>query len=310
MKKIPLFIFEEHHEAFFVWNYSILNQIIQSSNNVLLHIDEHSDMAFPVLNKSLKLINNNNLKLLHDFTYSELNIASFIIPAIYQGIFNQVYWLYQSNTEGRKARKIHLYSPNDEGKVLKIEKKVVTENIAFDTSKYRMFNFEPITTQCQFMEKQSFVLDIDLDYFSCNPTSCYLSGKLEVTKEEYNLYNNDKYHFLNLMCGTGSSVQSKLENGKYYLVFTSQDIEASPRKLKVSDEEIITRIDILIEFLIKNNLNIQMIDICRSRFSGFTPNDQWEFIEQKLIEKLSTLYDLEINHIRDICLQEHLANVN
>jgi hypothetical protein len=79
-------------------------------------------------------------------------------------------------------------------------------------------------------------------------------------------------------------------------------------KLKVSEQEIIRRIDIFLEFLIKNNLEPQLIDICRSRLSGFTPNDQWEFIEQKLIEKLSTIYELEINHITDIFSQEHLLN--
>lgn len=53
-----------------------------------------------------------------------------------------------------------------------------------------------------------------------------------------------------------------------------------------------------------------MIDICRSRLSGFTPDDQWEFIERKLIEKFSDTYEIEINNIKDIFFQEHLLNVS
>ncbi len=307
MKKVPLFIFEEHHEAFFVWNYSVINKIIQASNNVLLHVDEHSDMAVRGFNKTINL-SNNDLKLLHDFTYTELTIASFIVPAIYQGIYNQIYWLYQSNNEGKKSRKSIVYSQNEEGKILKTENTgdLDLRMLSFYNSSFRTFQFEPITTECEKLARQLLVLDIDLDYFSCNNNSYYCKGKLEITEEAYSLFNRNKYHFLRL--SSGSIIKSQVENEKYYLVFNCLPPEAMTSKLKVSEQEIIRRIDIFLEFLIKNNLEPQLIDICRSRLSGFTPNDQWEFIEQKLIEKLSTIYELEINHITDIFSQEHLLN--
>jgi hypothetical protein len=310
MKKIPLFIFEEHHEAFFVWNYSVMNKIIQASNNVLLHVDEHSDMGVPNFNKSMKFLN--SLKALHDFTYTELAITDFIIPALFQGIFNQVYWLYQSNDESKKAKKNIVYSPNGQAKTLKLLKADQIDQLgvlSLYKSKFRNFMFEPITTECQFSDRQSVVLDIDLDYFSCNPSSYYYNqGKLEVTEEEYKSFHENKYHFLRL--SFGSSINIKEENGKYYLILSSTEPPVITSKLKVSEEEIIKRIDKLILFLNKNNIEIQMIDICRSRLSGFTPDDQWEFIERKLIEKFSDTYEIEINNIKDIFSQEHLSNVS
>ncbi len=307
MKKIPLFIFEEHHEAFFVWNYSVMNNLIKKSNNTLLHVDEHSDMAVPKFNYSINSIQD-KLQKLYEFTYNELTIANFIVPAIYQGMFSQLYWLYQSTNEGKGSKRpILVYSHKAEGQVLMLDINCDVGTLAFFNSDLKNALFKSIKTHDEFPESQSVVLDIDLDYFSCNPHYYHYQGKLEVTKEQHDSFNRDKHHFLRFSLGSG--IKSKTENGRYYLLFNSLHSEVISSKLKVSPKEIIIRIDRFIEFLRKNNVKPQLIDICRSRLSGFTPEDQWEFIEEKLIEKLSTLYNIEINHIKEIFVQERIKMV-
>jgi len=304
MRKIPVFIFEEHHEAFFVWNYSVMNNLMKKSNNTLLHVDEHSDMAVPKFNYSINSIQN-KLQELYEFTYNELTIANFIVPAIYQGMFSQLYWLYQSTNEGKGSKRpILVYSYKAEGQVLMLDINCDVETLAFFNSDLKNALFKSIKTHDEFPESQSVVLDIDLDYFSCNPHYYHYQGKLEVTKEQHDSFNRDKHHFLRFSLGSG--IKSKTENGRYYLLFNSLHFEVIPSKLKVSPKEIIIRIDRFIEFLRKNNVKPQLIDICRSRLSGFTPEDQWEFIEEKLIEKLSTLYNIEINHIKEVFVQERI----
>jgi len=49
-QNIKTFIIEEHHEAFFVWNYAVLNNLLPAKGNNLFHIDEHSDMGTPRFN--------------------------------------------------------------------------------------------------------------------------------------------------------------------------------------------------------------------------------------------------------------------
>ena len=44
MSKIPVYIMEEHHEAFYYWNYFIECGLIPPKHNYLLHIDHHDDM--------------------------------------------------------------------------------------------------------------------------------------------------------------------------------------------------------------------------------------------------------------------------
>ena len=53
-------------------------------------------------------------------------------------------------------------------------------------------------------------------------------------------------------------------------------------------------------FLKDKQVNPQIIDIARSRFSGYTPHDQWQFIENNLIERLSALYDLDIKTVDQV----------
>jgi hypothetical protein len=307
MKKVPLFIFEEHHEAFFVWNYSIKNKLIPRFNNTLLHVDEHSDMAVPHFNYSINLLND-NLQDIYNFTYNELTIENFIVSAIYQGMYSQIYWLYQSNNERKGAKKqILVYSHNGEGKVLRIDANCDVGALAFFNPDLKNVLFKSLKTHDEFSESKSVVLDIDLDYFSCNPKGYDFKGKLEVTKEQYDAFYTDKHHFLRLCLGSG--IKSEVEDGKYYLCFNSLAPEYIPSKLKVSEEKIVMRIDLLIDFLIKNNVKPRLINICRSRLSGFTPEDQWEFIEEKLIKKLSSLYNFEINHIKEIFAQESIELV-
>jgi hypothetical protein len=93
---IKTFLIEEHHEAFLVWKYAILNNWMPARGNSLLHIDEHSDMGTPRFNTSIYNLNGDT-NVIKNFVYTELNIASFIMPAIYQDIFDKVYWIKQQH---------------------------------------------------------------------------------------------------------------------------------------------------------------------------------------------------------------------
>ncbi|MDJ0690284.1 MAG: UPF0489 family protein [Xenococcaceae cyanobacterium MO_188.B32] len=307
MKKIPLFIFEEHHEAFFIWNYAVMNKMINSSNNILLHVDEHSDMSVPKFNHSIKSIEDDLISL-YKFTYNELTIANFIVPAIYQGIFSQLYWLYQSNNEGKKGnKKLLVHSQRGEGKDLIVDPNDHLKTLSFFNPDFKSFFFNSVKTDNQLLETQGMVLDIDLDYFSCNPPSLNYQGILEITEDQYYSFNRDKYHNLHLMFGSG--IQSRVKDGKYYLVFESSHSRGIYNQLKVSEKEISKRIDNFIQFLLTNKIEPQIIDICRSRISGFTPADQCQFIEQELLKGLSSIYNVEINNIEEIIAEEKLEMI-
>ena len=292
MKKIPLYIVEEHHEAFFVWNYAILTEVIEDCNNTLLHVDEHGDMEVPRFNTSIKSIRE-SLQSLYTFTYDELGITRFIIPAIYQGIFNELCWLHPRIAKSSQKRILHVCSHNQQGKALQTSGNIHHVGVLNPDRKSLSFQLKTVHDECP--PTQPTVLDIDLDYFSCNDN--LNSSQIEVTKNEYDSFTQNKYHILRLM--PKKRVEAKIEDGKYYLCLNSFPDEL-PSILKVSKSEILKRIDMFIDFIRNNKIEPQLIDVCRSRFSGFTPEDQWAFIEEKLIERLGALFNLEIFHISDI----------
>lgn len=90
MSKIPVYIMEEHHEAFYYWNYFIECGLIPPKHNYLLHIDHHDDMEAGGYDWDFR-IPWESLEQIRTFTYEKLGIADFITPALYQGIFDTVH---------------------------------------------------------------------------------------------------------------------------------------------------------------------------------------------------------------------------
>lgn len=107
MSKIPVYIMEEHHEAFYYWNYFIECGLIPPKHNYLLHIDHHDDMEAGGYDWDFR-IPWESLEQIRTFTYEKLGIADFITPALYQGIFDTVHIM--KNLLHRAQRWNFLYS--------------------------------------------------------------------------------------------------------------------------------------------------------------------------------------------------------
>ncbi|MBX2968288.1 MAG: UPF0489 family protein [Cyclobacteriaceae bacterium] len=300
-KSTHVFVLEEHHEAYFVWRYALRKGLIRKQGNNLLHIDEHSDMGSPTLNVSLHSLNG-DLNKVRDFTYKELNIASFIVPAVYDKIIRDVYWIKQRHDKVRqRGNVLYVRSAENEGKQLITGKLSVLENFEKEKKELQesIVPFQFYKRHVDGISKVSDVLlDIDLDYFSCIQDPLRNELRIEITYDEYLKYKQTLYHRIKFFdFGRTEVIQRK---GKYYYCLNNyQHVYISP--LKVSKEEIISRIETLCQMLQHRQIKPQIITICRSRFSGYTPKDQWEFIETKLLERLGGTYNLQaVTHISDL----------
>ena len=283
---VPTFILEEHHEAFLAWYYAIKNRWIPADGNVLFHVDEHADFDAPQFNISINEVNEVcSLKVIKEFTYSELNIASFIIPFCYQGRCREVYWVRQKHHQVNRGPKITLVrSFNQEGKKLLYYILNSTGGKRPDDRDCKTLIYSMVHEE-ELESRQNVILDVDLDYFSCTEIPQYVNElKINITEEEYQRFIADQYHPIRYLV---ARTEANHIGNQYYLTLNGfQDVY--PSSLCVDFPEIDKRIDRFISILQDKDIAPRIIDICRSRHSGYTPADQWEYIEKRLLHMENT----------------------
>ena len=286
-----VFVIEEHNDAYFVWNYAVVNRVIPERRNTLLHVDDHADMHVPALETSIKEISQ-NLKDILRFTRNQLSISDFIVPAVYQGIFNEIYWMRLGRKVLDKEQFLNVVSHQGEGRNL-----IVTDNFLLAG----MFNpdrrgatFRQINIEDLIQPSGPVVLDIDLDYFGCDARAGE-SWEVQVAEEEYRRFFDEPHHRLRLKFG--GKLQAKARDGKFYFLYRPISDRVVPT---LEREKIAARIDRFVGWLKKSQVQPALIDICRSRFSGYTPAAHWQWIEEQLVEKLKDLFPVTIQHLSEL----------
>jgi sulfatase maturation enzyme AslB (radical SAM superfamily) len=284
---VPLVVTEEHNEAFLVWHSAVRHGLLPPAGNVLLHVDQHSDMKSPRLHRPLPPLDAELAEVV-PFTYQELDIESFIVPACLQGLFERIEWLQRD--EEPAAWRFAVSSLRDERKVLAVRRQSAAGEEPPAGSRW-------VTWLTRRLDGPppgppgaggALVLDVDLDYFSCDE-ALNRRASIEVTRAELESFLGDPFHALRL----GSRFRSRVEDGRCYLDFNCFDEElVSPRR--ATEEQIAQRVQELVAFLARHHIRPQVIHLTRSRRSGFTPADQWQRIEEMLLGGLHSLFDLRM----------------
>jgi hypothetical protein len=89
-----------------------------------------------------------------------------------------------------------------------------------------------------------------------------------------------------------------MKGGRHHLLLNWGYQEVQTAK-KASEAVIADRVAALTAFLRRNGVRPRIIDICRPRMSGHTPDDQVDFIERTLVEGLGSFLRIRRVHLED-----------
>lgn len=285
---IPIYIMEEHHEAYYYWNLFIEKGYIQKEGNYLLHVDHHDDMEGGgyVWDFTRREI---SLEEARELAYERLGIADFIVPAIFQGIFSDVHIV--KNLVRKPLAQEEQFIKQTGGCELTRGKMIPFLHASWKgktDSPYQFFTwregcFEPVTVE------KDVVLDIDLDYFCWDDSLKSVPPKrIEITGPAYQEFVRDPYHPFRIL--PKRLLQAEEEGGRYYLVYE----EHVPQNEPPTRERMAKRMDNLVGWLAECGIRPKAIDICRSRYSGYLHSSAYPWLEEELIQRLRKNMDIEI----------------
>ena len=282
--KMPFLIMEEHHEAFYYWGLAVEKGWIAPRGNVLFHVDHHDDLTcggyFHDFSKPFLTLEERRA-----FTYSDLGIADFIVPALYEGLFSQMFNMkglvkQPFSTEERliRLRGNHVLEPGKYIPFLHADKR------RDGADGYGFYTYhEGALSDTGMLE--NVVLDIDLDYFCWdNSLSTTASKRIEITKEAHEEFNENPYHPFRIL--PRALIRAEAENGRYYLRYTEPPTEEVPAE----EKQIRTRIDHFFNWLGSQPWEPSLVTLCRSARSGYLPQDRAGLVEELVCEGLKRLW--------------------
>ena len=286
--KVPTIIIDEHHEAFWTWHLFIEKNFLAQDSNYLLHVDHHDDMECGGYNCDFENLPQ-TCATAKEFTYNTLGIADFIYPALYQKIFATVHILKNLTPQPLKDEKLFVLRNENQLSGGKYIPFIHSGEKNKSDSKYRFFTrIDGGLNETDSIPTENLVLDVDLDYFCWDDSlKSVPEKKLEITASAYSDLMQNKNNPFRIL--PRKLLTFEEDGGKYFMVYR----ENLKRNALPSEEKIISRIDRLINYFSKIQLQPAAIDICRSSYSGYLPAERADFVEKNFVAKLGEIFNLD-----------------
>ena len=289
---IPLYICDEHNEAFYYWYKARVDGYIKKPTDIF-HIDAHSDMCCAdKFKKSLYFNSSDERKVLNyykEFSQNDLKICNFILPGVLVGLIKNIYLIHPLWREYKYQRKTRQTISTVFGEGIHLRYGIVPdESVKLAFPDMKSYN-SCICNIAEIPTRREVILDIDLDYFACRDSISNIHHfDLKITKEQYQqkkAFGQDKRL---KFAGLQFKFFKKKEN---FFVRVSK----TPVKEMVhlpDKQQINTEIDRVVKQLVQKKISPQIITICRSCFSGYCPKEYYGYIESNLTGKLKDVFPI------------------
>jgi len=200
--------------------------------------------------------------------------------------------MQQKNKYPSSERRLNVVSYKGEGCELFVTNSSL--NIGRSNPDCKSVMFHQIDTKESVDLTINVILDIDLDYFFCD----YDTGEtfeVEITENEYKTFCKNPYHRLHMT--SGGKLRAEERIGTYYYIYQPKTIKNTPEFNAI---EVMKRIEDFASWLQKQKIKPMLIDICRSRFSGYTPSKHWQWIEEYVLNKIEEIFPISVKYLPEL----------
>lgn len=287
---IPVYIMEEHHEAYYYWQYFADKGLIPQKGNYLLHVDHHDDLASCVYDWDFTKMPE-TWEEARAFTYEKLGIADFIYPAVYKGTFSTLHTFLSVSPKEYQDKDMVLKGKPGALVPMKYVPFIHAKYKQDPNGPYRFFKMREGSLM-PLKITEPVILDVDLDYFCWDDAlTTAMPKRIEITEEEYDSFQGNPYHPFRIL--PKRLFTAEREDGKYYLRY----FECAVKNSIATHEKIAERIHDFIVWLSENGVVPNAIDICRSRYSGYLPAEAYPFAEEEFLRQLKQIMNIKIYEI-------------
>ena len=308
-------IINEHHEIVpLMGKQLIAGDNIQRFNNTILHFDSHSDVGHIKTPKALRPNFPDELEII----LSQLNVGNPFTLLFFYGLIKDFYWFcpgerceeiaqpFIFTVEHVWDNPLHFYK-----RILKSCLDEIFSARKLEASFYRKISIdsqENISYVLDSLEyalidtglkqivstDKEYILDICLDYFYSNPDHRASPIAISVTEKYYRDFINNPLHPIKLKMGPlARAFQDKSEYKLEIGGFKEVDIDDTNVIDKLT-KEIDKRFYFFEKFLRTLKGKPTSIYVCRSNISNYTPKLYIDYIENKLIAILNSLFQAEV----------------
>ena len=266
-----IYVIEEHNEAFY-----IISKYNSYSNNILVHVDEHHDMAPAYIDYDLL-----QKKDYRRITYDNLRISDYILALC---AMDKIFQVYRINN---KNKPIDTIKSVESTNILNFKSFYFSDNINSKYIKIKSTNLDIPRNNLIFDKSKKYILSIDLDYFCSNN----LDGEtysINITKDYYEDFVRNKYNPMRL--NFGSKVRAYHQENKYYLEICELDGEYN---VQINDKYFIDlKINKFLDYIKSLDISFEDIIICKSKLSSFTEARYADYIYSKVSDGLKNIFNI------------------